>query len=49
MQRRRCEKDGGNGGDHFGTVFEWFWVQFCFWENMIEFWWILGVVFRCFG
>jgi len=34
------------------VVLGMFWSGFgCnfLWANMIEFWWILGVVFRCFG
>jgi len=46
--RRRHGKTGDNGGGRFGVVLEWFWVQF-FLANMIEFWWILEAVFRCFG
>jgi len=44
MQWQQYGKNGGDGGSHFGAVLEWFWVQYFFWANMIEFWWILGVV-----
>jgi len=44
-EQRRRGKNGGDNGSRFGVILD---VIF-FLANMIEFWSILGVAFKCFG